>query len=435
MKIAFVGCGFVFDIYMRTRWAYPELEICGVFDINRERAAHVGKHYGLHVYDTYELLLADADVSAVINLTNIAAHYEVTRRALLAGKHVYSEKPLTTELSLTRDLFELASQRGLVLTGAPCNVFADSIRTLLRAVRDGAIGKPVLVYAELDYGPAHLMKLEHKTSSTGAPWPYVEEFQSGCTFEHIGYHLAWICALLGPVVALTAFSKQLIAHKTDTPLSPADTPDYSVANLAFANGAAARVTCSIVAPRDHRLRVIGLEGELCVDSYSHFRAPVTLERFSPVSLAGRKLRTLRNHPVLGRLFGVGGQRLPLLHHDKSHALNAEHGAHRSLKTRFIDWLRRHETYCQDKLLGVAEMERALREQRPQPLTPDFLMHINEITLLVQRAGSQGLTATPSTTFAPFQLADTCGDKLPSAHITYRPRLCERLLHRFTQSHD
>ena len=33
MKIAFVGCGFVFDIYMRTRWAHPELEICGVFDI------------------------------------------------------------------------------------------------------------------------------------------------------------------------------------------------------------------------------------------------------------------------------------------------------------------------------------------------------------------------------------------------------------------
>ena len=36
MKLAFVGCGYVFDIYMRTRWAYPEMDICGVFDIDKK---------------------------------------------------------------------------------------------------------------------------------------------------------------------------------------------------------------------------------------------------------------------------------------------------------------------------------------------------------------------------------------------------------------
>ena len=59
MKIAFVGCGYVFDIYMRTKWAHPELEVCGVFDIDTARANTVGEHFGFHVYPDYETLLAD----------------------------------------------------------------------------------------------------------------------------------------------------------------------------------------------------------------------------------------------------------------------------------------------------------------------------------------------------------------------------------------
>lgn len=228
MKIAFVGCGFVFDIYMRTMWAHPELEVCGIFDIDTPRANTVGQHYGFHVYPDYEVLLADPVVEIVINLTSIGAHYEVTRRALEAGKHVYSEKPLTTEVDQSRELFALAEARGLVFTGAPCNVYSDAVSTLWKAVRDGAIGKPVLVYAELDDSPAHLMNLEKVQSPTGAPWPYIEEFQEGCTFEHVGYHLVWMCAMFGPAASVTAFSKVVIEHKTDTPLSPPDTPDFSV---------------------------------------------------------------------------------------------------------------------------------------------------------------------------------------------------------------
>jgi predicted dehydrogenase len=202
----------------------------------------VGRHYNLHVYPDYEALLNDRAVEIVVNLTNIHAHYEVTKRALEAGKHVYSVKPLTTEVEHTRELFELADEKRLIFTGAPCNVFGDAVSTLWKAVGDGAVGKPVLVYAKLDSNPGHLMRFEQVQSPTGAPWPYVEEFQEGCTFEHVGYHLVWICALFGPAKSVTAFSKALVEHKTDIPLSPADTPDYSVARLDFANGVTARVT-------------------------------------------------------------------------------------------------------------------------------------------------------------------------------------------------
>ena len=57
MKIAFIGCGHVFDFYMSTKWAHSELEIQGVFDIDSNRAGIVGEHYGLHVYPDSATLL------------------------------------------------------------------------------------------------------------------------------------------------------------------------------------------------------------------------------------------------------------------------------------------------------------------------------------------------------------------------------------------
>jgi predicted dehydrogenase len=194
----------------------------------------------------------------------------------------------------------------------------------------------------------------------------------------------------------------LVPNKTETPLDPPDTPDFSVACLDFANGVAARITCSWVAPRDHRFRIIGDKGEIGVDNVFHDQSPVQLERFSRVSLAARKAHTVRNQPLIARRFGIGGMRLPLVRRWKSHAVEAERGVGTSLKHKFVSWLRRKEIYAQDKLLGIAEMARAMREGRPQPMPPDFLMHLNELTLLIHRAGPHGVTTRPTTTFQPLQ---------------------------------
>jgi predicted dehydrogenase len=428
MKIAFVGCGYVFDTYMRTKWAHPELELCGLFDIDTARLNTVSRHYGFKIYPSYEAVLADPAVEIIVNLTSIRSHYDITKRALLAGKHVYSEKPLTTDFEQTRELFALAQARGLVLTGAPCNLYCDAVSTMWKAVRDGAIGKPALVYAELDDNPAHLMRLETVEGPTGAAFPYVEEFQEGCTVEHVGYHLVWICAMFGPAASVTAFSKNLIERKTDTLLSPADTPDFSVACLNFANGVAARITCSWVAPRDHRLRIIGDKGEICADNSSFDQSPVRLERFSRVSLTARKAHTLRTQPLLGRIFGIGGRRVPLVRRWKSHAVERERGVGHSLKHKVIAWLRRLEKInAQDKLLGIAEMVRALREGRPQPMTPDFLMHLNELTLLIHRAGPEGITTKPTTSFEAIEPLPDVIVGPRDYRTSYRSRSLERLL--------
>ena len=269
MNIAIVGCGYVFDIYMRTMRAHPEITLKGVYDINKDRLQRVRDFYGFHAYETYESLLDDPEVETVVNLTWIASHFDVTKKALEAGKHVYSEKPLTKSVAESVILFDLADRHGVRLYAAPCNIFSDMVRTLFRTVEDGAIGKPLLVYAELDDSPIHLMDLHGVKSPTGAPWPLEEELKEGCTHEHLGYHLVWICGLLGPATSVTAFSSELIEDKAPGLPGFVGTPDYSVACLNFANGAAPRITRSFVAPRDHRLRVIGTEGEAVVDSYRH----------------------------------------------------------------------------------------------------------------------------------------------------------------------
>ncbi|MBX3132785.1 MAG: Gfo/Idh/MocA family oxidoreductase [Gemmatimonadaceae bacterium] len=400
VKLAFVGCGYVFDIYMRTLRAHPELEVCGVFDIDANRLRAVCDYYGLRSYSSYEELLQDSNVAVVVNLTNISSHFAVSRQALLAGKHVYSEKPVTTSVEETRELFAIEKVTGAKLYSAPCNLYSDTVRTIFNAVEQGEIGKPLLVYAELDDNPIHLMDFESVRSPSGASWPLREEILAGCTFEHVGYHVSWICALLGPAVSVVAYSNELIDDKTKSLPGKVGTPDFSVACLTFANGASARITCSVVAPRDHRMRVIGEKGELSSDSYRRYQADVYLEKYTKRSLTARKFRSLRERPALGRLFGIGGSRLPLVRHWKSHAVESNYSRRAGFVQRAADWVRRREAYAQDKMLGIAEMVRELSTGAERYLTSGFIMHVNELTLLISRAGTRGTAAAPTTTFQP-----------------------------------
>lgn len=428
MKIAIVGCGFVFDIYMRTFRAHPELAIAGVYDLKPERVRAVTEHYGLRGYDSYDALLADPDVDAVINLTNIGAHYDVSKQALQTGKHVYSEKPLTTDVHQSEELFRVAAEHGVRLYGAPCNIYSDSVRTMFEATKSGAIGEPLLVYAELDDNPIHLMDFENVTSPTGAPWPLKEEILEGCTFEHLGYHLVWICGLLGPAVAVSAFSSELIDSKSAELPGMVGTPDYSVVSLKFASGAVARITCSVVAPRDHRMRIIGRDGEISTDSYRQYRAPVYVERFTKGSLQARKFRTLRAHPSLAHRFGVGGRKVGLARNRMSDAVESNLLVNPTPKQRLVGALRRSQVYAQDKFAGISEMAREIREDQDQYLAPEFLIHVNELTLMTQNAGWPGTATVPTTTFAP--LGPIPGTDRPAALADdRRPRLLERLMSR------
>ena len=366
---------------------HPGLELAGVADIDHSRAEQVRAAYGCHVYASTEELLSDPSVDIVANLTSIDSHHEVIKAALSAGKHVYSEKPLCPRFDQAQELVELAAEKGLALSCAPSNALSDSTQTLWKAVLDGAVGDVRLVYAEFDDNPVYLMSPEGWRSRTGAPWPYRQEYEHGCTHEHVGYHLTQLCSMFGPVESVTAFSKCTIPDKTSEPLDPPDTPDFSVACLNFKSGVVGRVTCSIAAPQDHQVRVIGTKGVLSVDTYRDYQCPVRYERFGKLSLFARKSRSVRGSTLLQRLLGVGGRPLRLVGDPPTSP-----GLFARLKQR--------ELGEQDKAVGIAELADALESGRPFFPPPDLTLHLTELTLAIQDAGVSGGAHELETSFQP-----------------------------------
>jgi predicted dehydrogenase len=333
-------------------------------------------------------MLSDPAIEIIVNLTSIESHAAVTRASLEAGKHVYSEKPFATDLTMAKDLVALAEMRGLRIGCAPSNALSATSLTLWKAVVDGALGDVRLVYAEFDDNPVYLMSPETWRSRSGAPWPFLHEYEMGCTWEHVGYHLAWMCAIFGPVASLTAFSKRLLPDKTALPLSPADTPDFSVACLDFESGVVGRITCSIAAPYDHRMRIIGNRGMLHADTYRHYECPVYLERFSKLTLNARKSRSVRTSTPLQALFGVGGRRVPLMRPPLPAGTAPLTTPGMSPKALLRRWKQR-ELGQQDKVVGLAELAAAIRENRSHFPSHDFTLHLTELTLAIQDAGAQG----------------------------------------------
>lgn len=375
MRIAIVGTGYVADYYLKTLPNHPQLQLLGVMDREGERAERFARHYRVPVYRTYEELLGDRRVELVVNLTNPHAHYEVTRAALEAGKHVYSEKPLAMELSHAEELVALAESRGLLLSGAPCSVLGETAQTLWKALREERVGRVRLVYAEIDDGPIHLMGAEGWRSDSGNPWPLKDEYEVGCTVEHAGYYVTWFVAFFGPARTVTSFAKVLTPDK-GVPVER-QTPDFSVACIEFQSGVVARLTHSIYAPHNHTLQIIGDGGVLSTEECWDYGSPVYLRRRDWMGLKAEK------HPLKARLVGLGPRKLPLV--------PGPGMAHKSQKANPMDFSR-----------GVAEMADALAWRRPCRLSSRFALHVNEIALAIQHPDVFGSPRKLTTSCEPLE---------------------------------
>ncbi|MGB7319416.1 MAG: Gfo/Idh/MocA family oxidoreductase [Planktotalea sp.] len=350
-NIAIIGCGFVADLYMRSFASFPNQRISGVFDTDPARLAQFCDYWKLDAAQSQHALLEHLPTgSIVLNLTNPRAHSAVNRAILNAGHHVYSEKPLALELSDAEELHDLARQSNLHLASAPCSVLGEAAQTLAKAARERTAGDIRLIYAELDDGFIPQAPYQDWKSESGAPWPYEDEFHVGCTLEHAGYYLSWLIAMFGPVVEVIAASAETIPDKPGAN----GTADFSVATLFFARGGPpVRLTCSITAPHDHRIRMIGDKGVLSVKKAWANSAPV---RFNKRMVLRRRLL---EHPI--------GKRIKL--GKPSHPKVKRWGA---AEMNFA--------------LGPMEMAEAIEAGRAPRLAGDFALHLNEVTLAIQHAG-------------------------------------------------
>jgi predicted dehydrogenase len=279
----------------------------------------------------------------------------------MSDRHVYSEKPLAMQMEQANELVDLANSRGLRLGAAPCSNLSQSAQTLWTAVRSGMLGKVRLAYAEIDDGFIRQAPFEHWKSETGAPWPAEDEFQIGCTMEHAGYYLTWLIQMFGPVRTVVAASAQLTG---DEPAAQ----DLSVGVLFHTSGVVARLTCSIIAPHNHELRIVGDKGVLELDECWNNLAAVRFRKRMRIR------RRLLEAPFARKL------RLPS---KNTHPKPAKGGA-----------------ATMNFLLGPQQMLEDIASDNDPTPAMQLALHVNEVTLALQNAGEHSGAKAMQTTCDP-----------------------------------
>lgn len=145
-RIGLIGCGAVSHQYLPNLLRLPGLTVAAVSDIDPVVAGQVAEQYDVPAA-AVDAVLDDPDIDIVVNLTPISFHVPVTRDALSAGKHVYSEKSLATTRTDAQELLALADAKGLVVGGAPDTLLGTAFQAARRELQSGSVGRPLSAVA------------------------------------------------------------------------------------------------------------------------------------------------------------------------------------------------------------------------------------------------------------------------------------------------
>ena len=188
VRVAVIGCGQISGIYFENMMKhFSILEVAGCHDLNESSARAASRQYGIPVMSIEEIL-ADEAIEIVINLTTPAAHYEVIRRMLEGGKHVYTEKVLCVELEKARELVYLADKKGLLLCAAPDTFLGAAAQTARYAIESGLIGDVTSCVATLQRDAGLLAE----------KFPYTVHMGGGIGVDVGIYYVTTLLSILGP---------------------------------------------------------------------------------------------------------------------------------------------------------------------------------------------------------------------------------------------
>lgn len=329
--VGIIGAGVIAEQYLTHLTAFPDTEVLAVGDLRPEAAAARAEQFGVTDHGGVDVVLDHPGIEIVLNLTIPAAHHQVSRQILEAGKHVWSEKPLTTVRSDAQDLLTLAEDRGLRIGCAPDTVLGAGVQTALRAAAAGAIGELTSAHAAFrSCGP-----------ESWHPGPdFLFQKGAGPLLDMGPYYLTTLVLALGPVSSVCAVGtrsrpRRVIASGPRAGESfDVEVPTQVDALLRFAGGAVAAVEFSFdsAIDRPHLLTLSGAEGAIDLPDPNTHEGPHTI--------------TVR---------GADG---------------IEHAA---------------EGPTTGRGLGVLEMARAIRADRPHRLSGELAAHVLDIMLSIEDA--------------------------------------------------
>jgi predicted dehydrogenase len=225
IRVAVIGTGSLGKEHARLYAALAapgEIELAGVFDVDRELATRVAEKHGTRAFPTLKDAVAASDALSVVTPT--VTHFEIAQQLLAAGKHVLVEKPMTDDATEAAQLVELAHARGLVLQVGHVERF-----------------NPVFAYLQGVATEPRFIEC-HRLS----PYP-ARSMDVGVVLDLMIHDLDVVLAFVNsPVISVDAVGIPVLSKSED----------IANARLRFANGCVANLTASRVNPdRMRKIRV------------------------------------------------------------------------------------------------------------------------------------------------------------------------------------
>ncbi|MDR6635293.1 putative dehydrogenase [Phyllobacterium sp. 1468] len=299
LGIGIIGAGNISATYLRLASLFKGIEIRAIADINNTAATARAAEYGTEAR-TIDGLLSSDDIDLVVNLTVPDAHFDVSKQILSAGKHLYSEKPLTLSLKDGLELQKLAAKKNLKAGCAPDTFLGGAHQLARKLVDDGQVGT-------ITSGTAHVMShgMEH--------WHPNPDFffrPGGGPILDLGpYYIANLINLIGPIKRVAALTSMATPTRTISSeprkgeTIKVTTPTTIQALLEFESGASVTLSASwdVWAHHHPNMELYGTDGSIFLPDPNFFGGEVKLAK------PGKKAKAVKPwaHP-----FGTPNQKDP-----------------------------------------------------------------------------------------------------------------------------
>lgn len=359
MRAGVIGCGAISDIYLKNMInRFDNLEVAACAANHLENAVKKAEEYGLKAC-TVEELLADPGIELVVILTPAPTHYELIKKALNAGKHVYTEKTITVSVETARELLDLADEKGLYLGAAPDTFLGASWQTARELIDGGRIGEVTSFQISAN------RDLDVLTSMFG----FLRMPGGGICYDYGVYYLTALVSLLGPAKRVCAVVKNRKPLRVNVlPQSPEYGQEFAYPNESQ--------VAAVVELENGITGNFALNGDSILPDQSLFMIYGTkgiLKLTDPNQFGGKN-----------ELLEYGGAACPAV------------------------WKEVESTFAygeNSRGLGPSEMARAIREERPCRACKEMAYHVLDMIDQMMKSSESGrFEAVPSTCGKPEPLA-------------------------------
>ena len=348
LGVGVIGCGNISAAYFRLSPLFRGFEMRACADIDMTAARRRAREFSLRA-ETVDGLLGAKDIDIIVNLTIPAVHYEVSRKVLDAGKHVYSEKPFVLSVKDGLELKKRAGKKGLRIGSAP-DTFLGGAHQLVRNLIDtGKLGK---ITSGTCYVMSHGMEHWHPNPD------FFFQPGAGPVLDIGPYYVTNLIQLIGPVRQVAAFAAMPATERTisSRPRAgekiPVNTPTTIHAILEFANGAVVTLNTSWdVWSHGHApMELYGEAGTVFVPDPNFFGGVVSYTK------AGKAVKTL---PKWDHPFAVANEK-------HSQGMMANY-----------------------RTAGLADMALAIAADRPHRCSMELALHAVDVMTGILRSGETG----------------------------------------------